>query len=168
MILHTDRLTLRPLRPADAADVAHHANEIEVARWLLQLPHPYTLDDAETFIGSQLASASDGATFAICRDDRVMGCIGTKGEFGYWLGQEHWGQGYVTEAALAVLVHHFEDGGGDLNSSHATGNTRSARVLEKCGFIYTGAEQRRVGVAAEQDHIHREMVLTQAAWEARG
>jgi RimJ/RimL family protein N-acetyltransferase len=56
-------------------------------------------------------------------------------EIGWRLGAEHWGHGYATEAALAVLRHGFETLQLDeIVSFTVAGNVRSRRVMEKLGM----------------------------------
>lgn len=166
-MLTTQRLTLRKARMEDAASLAQHANHVDVARWLLTMPHPYSLAHAEDYLKGQIALDRPGQNYVICVEDEAIGTIGTIGEFGYWIGPDHWGQGLVTEAGRAVLAHHFETDGWDLVSSHAKDNTGSGRVLQKCGFRYTGDVERRRGQLDIQNHEHRNMILTRADWEAR-
>ncbi|MEO0865946.1 MAG: GNAT family N-acetyltransferase [Pseudomonadota bacterium] len=159
--IETVRLTLRPPVMADAAALAQHANDHEVTRWLTQLPYPYTEDDAKAFIARQTGTD----TFAICLDGSPVGCVGTSGEFGYWLGRAHWGQGIATEAAHAVLDRHFAAHGRNLTSGHAIGNARSRRVLLKLGFRDCGVTDRTHAItgAARQQQI---MALTASQWRA--
>ena len=61
----------------------------------------------------------------------------SEAEIGYWLGEDFWGKGYVTEATLRVLQYAFEE----LNLTQLWAgayeeNIASQRVLEKCGFRY--------------------------------
>lgn len=65
MDLHTDRCTLRPFRPADAASVARNANNRKVWLNLRDLfPHPYTVADAEAYI-ARVADEAPVTRFAI-------------------------------------------------------------------------------------------------------
>ena len=60
-------------------------------------------------------------------------------EIGWRLAREHWGHGYATEAARALLRWAFDTL--DLNRVQAEADTRnvaSARVLEKLGFVLEG------------------------------
>lgn len=58
---------------------------------------------------------------------------------GYWLGRQHWGHGYMTEAAKAATACAYTKLGiGFVTAACFTGNHRSYRVLEKCGFIKEG------------------------------
>ena len=157
----TKRLLLRPPVPADAEAIQHAVNDREVTRWLSQVPYPYSLQDAEEFIARQ----TSGQTFVICRDGTVIGCIGTMGEFGYWLGRDHWGQGFATEAAMVVLDWHFRSGGATLVSGHAVGNERSRRVLLKTGFRDTEVVDRTHKITGAK-RKQQMMELTRQAWEA--
>jgi RimJ/RimL family protein N-acetyltransferase len=55
--------------------------------------------------------------------------------FGYMLDRAHWGQGYATEAARAILAFAFQELGAQHISSWCYAeNAASARVLEKAGL----------------------------------
>ena len=145
--LKTERLLLRPYRPEDAGTVAEHAGNWEVAKMLARVPHPYTRDMAVTWISSheELARSGKGYAFCIEHDGDAVGSIGLQRssdgvyELGYWLGEPWWGDGLVSEAALRIVRWAFEDLGADrLVSGHLADNPASGRVLEKCGFRYTG------------------------------
>ena len=58
-------------------------------------------------------------------------------EIGWRLARAHWGQGYATEAARAVLEYGFERVGLDrIVSVHAVGNEASANVMRKIGMHF--------------------------------
>jgi len=58
-------------------------------------------------------------------------------EMGYWLGRPYWGHGVMTEAATELLRFGFETLGLEaVWCSHYDWNSRSRRVIEKCGFRY--------------------------------
>ena len=60
-------------------------------------------------------------------------------EIGYWLGRDYWGQGFCTEAVIAVLDYGFETLGlNRIFAQHIARNGASARVLEKAGFSKEG------------------------------
>ncbi len=66
-------------------------------------------------------------------------------EIGYWIGVPYWGNGYVTEAARAVLDYGFADLGHEVILGGArVSNPASRRVLEKCGFQWTGVGLYRI------------------------
>ena len=81
---------------------------------------------------------------------------GAQPEIGYWLGLPYWGRGYATEAARAVIDHAFEDLRLDLLTAGArVSNPASRRVLEKCGFQWTGVVLTRIRAIASAAPIDR-------------
>lgn len=58
---------------------------------------------------------------------------------GYELRRDCWGRGYMTEALGAMVSNAFEEKKADVVAvSHYADNTRSQRVIEKCGFKREG------------------------------
>jgi RimJ/RimL family protein N-acetyltransferase len=155
-ILATERLLLRAPRLVDAPVVAALANDRRVAENTARIPHPYTLADAESFIAAATGPGSRETVFAVTlADGDFLGMCGVGGaqidepELGYWFGAPYWGQGYATEAARAVIDYAFSDVGHEVlhASAHVT-NPASRRVLEKCGFQWTGVRLHRVRALA--------------------
>ena len=58
--LKTERLTLRPLRAADAEAMHRLVNDWEVTRTLAELPYPYPRDLADEWITSTIAQLEAG------------------------------------------------------------------------------------------------------------
>jgi RimJ/RimL family protein N-acetyltransferase len=148
-VLQTERLTLRAPRRADVKAIALLAGDRRVAQNTTRIPHPYGAGDAEQFIAA-VNRQSGEATFVITLDDEVLGVCGIElreglAEIGCWLGVPYWGCSYATEAARAVIDHAF--GGLDhdaLLAGSRVNNPASRRVLEKCGFQWTGVGLYRV------------------------
>jgi len=66
-----------------------------------------------------------------------MPCV----EIGWRLAAEHWGRGYATEAARAVLTFGFATLGlSEIVSFTVPGNFRSCRVMEKIGMTRNPAD----------------------------
>lgn len=62
-------------------------------------------------------------------------------EIGWRLAFEHWGKGYATEAAQAVVAHAFGPLGlAELVSFTAPANRRSRAVMERLGMTHTAAD----------------------------
>jgi RimJ/RimL family protein N-acetyltransferase len=58
---------------------------------------------------------------------------------GYWLGEEFWGRGIMTEAVTAVTNFCFENFAlRRISAEVFANNPASARVLEKAGFTFEG------------------------------
>ena len=133
----TDRLRLRSARPEDADWMAREIANPNVLQWLTNPPSPYSLADAETYI----ASRKDDASYrVICAREQPVGVVSLTQihkdvpDLGYWLAQGAWGQGYMTEAAGALIDWHFENGGAPIESGWLKGNAASQNVLTKLGF----------------------------------
>ncbi|MEK4006743.1 GNAT family N-acetyltransferase [Paenibacillus sp. FSL H3-0333] len=61
------------------------------------------------------------------------------GEIGYWIGEAHWGHGYGTEAARAVIEFAFtEKKYHKVYARHFASNPASGRIMQKCGMTYEG------------------------------
>jgi RimJ/RimL family protein N-acetyltransferase len=161
-VLATERLILRAPCFEDARTIAALANDRRIAENTLRIPHPYGLADAQSFITA--ANASDGEiVFLIAtRGGNVIGGCGIARfgeeppEIGYWLGVPFWGQGYATEAVRAVIDHAFGDLGYDSVAGGArVSNPASRRVLEKCGFQWTGVGLYRIRALASSAPVDR-------------
>ena len=125
------------------------ADDWEVARRLGRLPHPYVRDDALFFLNAIVP-----AEWVWAIEDRASGTLlgvvgltpsdeGMSAELGYWLGREHWGRGFATEAARAVVGYAREVPGlRVLTSAYFADNPGSGRVLEKLGFAECGHAPR--------------------------
>ena len=145
-VLETERLVLRAPRLEDANAVAALANDRRIAENTARIPHPYRVADAREWIG--VANMQAGERDLRDRRSRTAAVIGACGldaarrdlpEIGYWLGVPYWGRGYATEAVRALIDHAFDELGHDaLVAGARVSNPASRRVLEKCGFQWTG------------------------------
>jgi RimJ/RimL family protein N-acetyltransferase len=154
MQLKLKRSTIRPWRLNDAESLTKHANNCRV--WLAlrdAFPHPYTADHANKFL-QNATTAQPTTDFCIEVDGAAVGGIGIHlgrdvhrhtAEFGYWLAEELWGRGIVTEAVAAFSNFCLENL--RLRRIYAepfSNNPASARVLEKAGFIFEGRLKNHV------------------------
>jgi ribosomal-protein-alanine N-acetyltransferase len=148
--LTTARLVLRPFTPDDAAAVHAHLGDFEVASTTASIPHPYPAGAAELWIGTHAPRAAAGQAVVLAltlrRTGEVVGSIEMRlvpghrrGELGYWVGRHHWGEGYATEAADALVRWGFATLGlHRVNAGHLTRNPASGRVLTKIGMRHEG------------------------------
>ena len=169
-VLETKRLCLRAPRLGDAKTVATLANDRRIAENTARIPHPYKTADAEDFISR--AGKTDEALFLVTlRDKTVIGACGivlqeAVPELGYWLGVEHWGKGYATEALHAVIDYAFTDLAHEaLQAGARVTNPASRRVLEKCGFQWTGVGLYRIRAINSSAPIDR-FRLERGIWAA--
>jgi RimJ/RimL family protein N-acetyltransferase len=169
-VLQTERLALRAPGRADAKSIARLANDRRIAVNTARIPHPYGIEHAERFIGA-VNRLDGGATFLITLDGAPIGACSIEPreggpEIGYWLGVPYWGQGYATEAVRALIDYAF---GGlqheALQAGARVSNPASRRVLEKCGFQWTGVQLMRIRAinsAAPTDRFR----LDRRLWES--
>jgi RimJ/RimL family protein N-acetyltransferase len=142
----TQRLLLRPLALEDARVVANLIGNWNVVRWLAMPPFPYTIADAESFIIDTLTRDLDqtGTVAAIAREHQLIGIIGVEPResaptLGFWLGEPYWGNGYMSEAAAALVGAFFATTNAfELQSGYLEGNLASTRIHAKLGFEETG------------------------------
>ena len=167
-VLETERLILRAPRFEDAKRVAALASDRRVAENTARIPHPYSLADAKDWIGSANRTAGE-ASFLIDAGGEVIGACGLEWrngvpEIGYWLGAPFWGNGYATEAVRALIDHAFaEHGYPALRAGARVSNPASRRVLEKCGFQWTGVGLRRIRAISSSVPLDR-FRLERAIW----
>ena len=149
-ILETPRLLLRSFTMADALEVQRLAGAPEVADTTLNLPNPYADGVAEAWIGGHAArfESGEGINYAITlrAGERLIGSVSLlvtrphrRAELGYWLGVPFWGQGYMTEAAGALVEHGFSLLYlHKIEATHMPRNPASGRVMEKIGMTREG------------------------------
>ncbi len=147
----TERLVLRPPHVDDAQEMAMLADNINVARMLAHMPHPYTIGDAEKFIASAQENVGRACIYAITEADtgKFIG-VGSLHEtveddephMGYWIGEPFWGKGYASEAARGLVDLYFKVTNKDiLLVSARVSNEASKKVIRKCGGKHVGTSQ---------------------------
>lgn len=142
--------TIRKWKLEDAKDLAAALSNKKIQDNLRDgLSYPYTEKDGQDYINAMLeADENDTFAFAIIVDDKVMGSIGAfrqgnihskTAEMGYYIAEEYWGKGIMTEAVKLLCNYVFEKT--DIIRIFAEPfayNIGSCRVLEKAGFQYEG------------------------------
>jgi ribosomal-protein-alanine N-acetyltransferase len=143
-----DELVLRPFKVEDAESYSRYANNYNIWKFMRdEFPHPYTYYHAVEYI-NDVCIPNKGNYFAIDYQGTAIGDIHIEkqtdilrlsGFLGYWLAEEFWGKGFVTEAVKAITGHAFDNLG--LNRVFArvfANNAGSIRVLEKAGYEREG------------------------------
>lgn len=147
-MLQTKRLILRRWEDSDAESLFTYAKDPEVGPIAGWPPHQ-SVEESRAVIRNVLNGRE---AYALClkSDHKAIGAIELKlnghtdmtarddeCELGYWLGKPFWGLGLMPEAVSEILRHAFEDiGMTKVWVGYYEGNTKSKRVLEKCGFRY--------------------------------
>lgn len=147
-ILLTERLCLRAPHVEDVDALADLANNGHVAAMVSRMPHPYTRADATSFVNRAKEREIGKCVYAItiAETGEFLGCAGLEPqddevtlELGYWLGEPHWGRGYATEMAQAVVDMAFRTREIErIDARCRVTNHASRRVIQKCGFQYQG------------------------------
>ena len=145
-VIATDRLALMAPSDRHAAEIARLAGAREVAEMTSQIPHPYTLGDAEAWL-ARVANKPWVRAILHRADERLLGVVSISErsnpdlpwELGFWIGKPYWGRGFMTEAARALVARYFATTAADAVASSALAeNQASLRVQEKLGFVRTG------------------------------
>lgn len=170
-VLETERLSLRRPTLADVKAIARLANDRRIAENTRRLPHPYSQEHAVEFVRFTAAEPRELA-FLIEQNFVAIGMVGINmiepdaPELGYWLGVEHWGQGFGTEAARAAIDYYFEEFHAEqLFAGARVTNPASRNILEKCGFQWSGVELHRfesLGCSAPVDKFR----LSRGVWSS--
>ncbi len=175
--LVTERLILRPWRESDADALYKYAkdpaigqaagwpphtsveNSLEIIRTVFAAPETYAVVLKET--GEPVGSI--GLLFG--EGSHVAGILPDEAEIGYWTGKPYWGQGLIPEAVRCLLQRCFEDlGMTAVWCGYYDGNTKSRRVMDKCGFHFHHTEEGKTSPLGDirTEHFMR---ITKEEWE---
>lgn len=146
--LTTDRLLLRSVGPQDTDVVYYAAQDPEIQRWTT-IPSPYLLEHAQSFTEQLVPEGwGNGSMFTFgvfLPEGELVGMLAITmrslgvGEVGFWATKEHRGNGYITEATVAVARWAFTRLSIDRVEWRAeVGNKGSRAVAEHAGFIIEG------------------------------
>ena len=139
-------MILRDFNQTDIPLLLNYLNNSKVTQYITaSIPQPYTNDDALWWIneGSQsefIKAIEVNGVFVGC----ISATIGNfeynrSAELGYWLGEDHWGQGIATKAVKVFSQELFKNTQlMRLFVSVVNENKASIRVLEKNNFVYEG------------------------------
>lgn len=145
--LQTERLVLRAFDLNDTVDVFAYAHNPLVGPMAGWSPHR-SLEESRQVV-QHFIDRGDAWAVVEKKTGRVIGSIGLHVDgkrevenarmLGYALGEAHWGQGYATEAAVAVLRYAFEELCCPVVSAyHFPKNAKSKHVIKKLGFYPEG------------------------------
>ncbi|AZN42469.1 GNAT family N-acetyltransferase [Paenibacillus albus] len=148
--LETERLILRELTEADAADLFACFSNVEVTRYYGQEPFE-SIEQAGRLIGLFAANYENkrGIRWGIARkgESGIMGTIGfnalvlpqRRAEIGYELHPQHWRSGYASETVKRVIAYGFEELGlARIGAVVFPENEASNTLLKRLGFQHEG------------------------------
>ncbi|MDR0660548.1 MAG: GNAT family N-acetyltransferase [Prevotellaceae bacterium] len=139
-------IILRPWQTNELYQLVRLINNHNIVQFMSnQIPHPYTEEDGKVFL-NKTTNQNPTQAFAITADSEVVGSIGIfpqtdiyekNAEIGYWLGEEYWGRGIITEAIRQIVEYGFNTF--DITRIFArpfSNNKASQRALKKAGFTH--------------------------------
>lgn len=142
--IETERLILSQLKEEDLPFVVDYLQDKIFSDLTFNIPYPYRQEDAEFWLkmSKEAFEKGSGFTFAIRdKDEKIIGAIGLhdreegKAELGYWMAKTYWNQGFVTEAAKAVLDFGFKElTFNKIFATHFLHNPASGKIMEKIGM----------------------------------
>ncbi|MFC3577955.1 GNAT family N-acetyltransferase [Streptomyces yaanensis] len=146
--LTTERLLLRTVGPQDTDAVYEAAQDPDIQRWTT-VPSPYLREHAEAFVAQIVPDGwADASMFTFgffLPSGELVGMLGLTmrslgvAEVGFWTAKQHRGNGYTTEATLAVSRWAFTRLSIDRVEWRAeVGNAGSRAVAERAGFTVEG------------------------------
>lgn len=137
------------IQRSDKAAYIEHLQEREIYLQTLNIPFPYTEQDADEWLGFVARQAEHCTNWAVRGSDGcLVGGIGFHGqnslaphraELGYWLAKPLWGKGIMSAAVRLISEYGFRELGLRRITAHVFHfNAASARVLEKAGYHLEG------------------------------
>ncbi len=157
--LETERLILRPIKNSDANDIFEYSKNPNVGPAAGWEPHK-SIEDTRKIMKDIFIGKENIFGMVLKSSGKIIGSIGLHTDprrnnprvlmLGYAMSEYCWGKGLMTEAAKAVIEYGFHELPIDMISCTCyTFNSRSRRVIQKCGFEYEGclrqAEKRYDG-----------------------
>jgi len=180
--LETPRLLLRAPRPDDLDALVERRNHAAVAEyqdWSLPWPRERAAAILDEVI-EQGGPATDHwwmLSVEALDDGRVVGDVSVKlewdgraAEIGYTFASEEWGNGFAVEAAGALVDWLWSDPRiTRISATLHPDNRRSARVVERLGFVSEGHTRLSwwVGDENSDDLIYGQVRADRDAWLAR-
>ena len=172
MILETQKLILRNWREEDAEDIVEGLNDIEVSKWLVTVPFPYTAENARWFIRYCIENAEDKSSYQFAIElksekkvvggtslERVNAFHGTSGGGGIWINSKYQGYGCGTEAFGKRLEFAFDELGlRRLENGFFEGNIPSKKLQERFGYVVEG--KKRSAFKCMADGLYKDEYIT--------
>jgi RimJ/RimL family protein N-acetyltransferase len=181
MRIEAERAILREWKDTDTKSLIENINNLNIARYMMVIPHPYTKEDAKWWISHCKEKLKEKPrkdySFAIelKSEKKAIGGIGLSNvdkfqgtaELGYWLGERYHKRGLMSEALFRVLEFAF----GKLNLRRVEAkvfikNNASSALLIKFGFSHEGT-LRKASIVKSTKEIRDDLVygLLKEEWE---
>ncbi len=184
MKLQTKRLILREITIDDAKNLIKNINNLNISKWLLAVPYPYTMKDAKWWINHCKEKSKEkprtSYEFAVelKSEPEVIGGFGITNikidqgtaDLGYWLAEKHWRKGYAKEGVSKLIEYAFEKLKLRRLAIPAFATNPASNALAKSlGFIHEGTLRKAI-VCKATSEVHDENVygLLKEDWGKNG
>ena len=174
----TRRLYLRPPLYSDIPALSRVANDPVIARFITQIPYPYTPRDARRFVASCEPDISPhlAAHFILAMRANSRLIVGGAGftwmaggipEIGYWIAAGYRRRSFASEVTRGMLLRLFTESAAQRARAWVlVGNEASQRLLKRAGFRRIGFGMRHS--RAQGRHVPAVLFgLTRADWARR-
>ena len=139
--IYTDNLIIKKPSEEHLNSLIKELNNWNVSQWLVNVPYPYTIDDAQYWLKK---TQEDDYSFNIFLKNKLIGGISitnkennTKPELGYWISENFWGKRYAHEACTNLIEYFFSNTSHKIiYASHMKDNIKSKKILINLGFKF--------------------------------
>lgn len=165
MIIESKRIILRNWEDNDVEDLIEGLNNINVAKWMANVPFPYTENDARDFINrAKNADKNVKIPLAIVlkENNKVIGGTeitninrkdGTAGG-GIWLNEKYQKNGYGTEAFICRIKYCFEVLElRRIENGYFPNNEKSRKMQLKLGYKDEGIRRKKFLCLATNEYV---------------
>lgn len=148
--LTTERLLLNQPNLQDIPRLLEIMKNPVYSQNMTNIPYPYTETSATFWVNLALEGLEIGDKYIFAirlkGSSTIIGGVGlgidkanNKAEMGYWLDEQYWNKGYITEAAQALVHYGFETLLlKRIFASHFTHNEASGKIMQKIGMEQEG------------------------------
>lgn len=160
----TKRLKLEPLGLKYLESTYLYAKDLENTEYMLHLPND-SLEDTRTFLaGAENEWKKEEPSFweyAVLLDGVHIGAVSmyfnedrTIGELGWIIRKDHWGKGFATEAAEAIIEKAVKNYSlKEIVATCDSENAASYHVMEKLGMVRQKETAKRKNKSAVKESI---------------
>ena len=155
MIINGKRIVLRSWKKEDIKDLVEGLNNINVSKWLSDVPYPYTEKDAMNFINyARNLDETKNIELAIVlkENNKVIGGTAIQNikkkdgtaTGGIWLNEKYQKNGYGTEAFYTKIKYCFNELElRRIENGYFKGNEKSQKMQEKLGYKSEGVRRKK-------------------------
>ena len=145
--LRTDNLIIKKPSEEDLNSLIKELNNWNISKWLIEVPYPYTVEDANYWIKK---TKNEEFSFNIFLNNKLIGgvslskkTINSNWELGYWVGEEYWGNNFARESCEKLIQFFFNNTSHNLiNVSHMKDNIKSKKIIINLGFKLVSAGKK--------------------------